>query len=113
MTADVYATDDGLRHGAGNSRPVGAATFNITADAHPDLLGRVGAVLNLLNVAPRAFHMEARQEGTATVSALIDCAEPQAELVARKLLQLTSIHDVVVEYAKAQRPALIGKPLED
>jgi len=104
MTADVYATDDGLRHGVSNSQPVGAATFNIVADADPDLLGRVGGVLNLFNVAPRAFHMEARQEGTVTVDALVDCAESQAELVARKLLQLTSIRDVVVKYAACKSP---------
>jgi hypothetical protein len=99
MTADVYATDDGLRHGVASVRAAGAATFNIVADADPNLLGRVGGVLNLLNVAPRAFHMEARQEGTATVEALVDCSEPQAELVARKLQQLTSIRDVVMMYA--------------
>jgi hypothetical protein len=101
MTADVYATDDSLRHGVSNSQPQGAATFNILADADPDLLGRVGAVLNLFNIAPRAFHMEARREGTATVDALVDCAEYQAELVARKLLQLTSIRNVVLKYSPA------------
>ena len=101
MTADVYANDDGLRHGARSPRHEGAATFNIVADADPDLLGRVGAILNLLNVAPRTFHMEAREEGTATVKALVDCAESQADLVARKLQRLTSIRDVVVEYTPA------------
>jgi hypothetical protein len=101
MTADVYATDDGLRHGA-PSQPLGAATFDIIADADADLLGRVGCVLNLFNVAPRAFHLEARQEGTATVRALVDCGEAQAELVARKLLQLTSVRDVVLTYTSAQ-----------
>jgi len=105
MAADVYATDDGLRHGVRNSQPPGAATFDIIADADADLLGRVGAVLNLLNIAPRTFHLEARPEGTATVNALFDCAESQAELVARKLLQLTSIHAVVLKYASAQAPA--------
>ena len=99
MTADVYAGDDGLREGARNAQPAGAATFDIVADADADLLVRVGAVLNLLNVAPRAFHMEARPEGTATVKALVDCSEPQAELIARKLQQLTSVRDVVVKYS--------------
>jgi hypothetical protein len=97
----VYATDDGLRHGAGRTSHEGAATFHIVADADADLLGRVGAILNLLNVAPRTFHMEAREEGTATVKALVDCAESQADLVARKLQRLTSIRDVVVEYTPA------------
>jgi hypothetical protein len=100
MKADVYAGDDALRDGKGVPRTEGAATFDILADADADLLGRVGAVLNLLNVAPRAFHMEARPEGTATVRALVDCAEAQAELVARKLQRLTSIRDVVVRHSK-------------
>jgi hypothetical protein len=101
MTADVYANDEGLRDRVRGSQPEGAATFDIIADADADLLGRVGAVLNLLNVAPRAFHMEAQPEGTATVNALVDCAEAQAELVARKLQRLTSIRDVILKYSPA------------
>ena len=101
MTADVYAGDHGVREGARDARPAGAATFNINADADADLIVRVGAALNLLNVAPRMFHMEARPHGTAAVEALVDCSEPQAELIARKLRQLTSVRDVVVKYAAA------------
>jgi hypothetical protein len=104
MTADVYADDDALRHGVRNAQAEGVATFSIFADADADLLGRVGAVLNLLNVVPRAFHMEARPEGTATVTALVDCAEFQAELIARKLQRLTSIRDVALKYTRAQTP---------
>ena len=101
MTADVYADDDGAREGVRTAQPAGAATFNIVADADADLILRVGAALNLLNVAPRMFHMEARPEGTATVKALVDCSEPQAELIARKLQRLTSVRDVAVRYTLA------------
>jgi hypothetical protein len=73
----------------------------VVADAHPDLVLRVGVALNLLNVAPRLFHLESRPDGTAVVSARIDCAESQAELIARKLQQLTSVRDVAVQYAAA------------
>jgi len=45
--------------------------------------------------------METRPEGAATVKALVECSELQAELIARKLQQLTSVRDVVVEYASA------------
>jgi len=100
MTADVYAGDV-APEGSRNSRPPGVATFNVVADAHPDLMLRVGVALNLLNVAPRLFHMESRPDGTAVVSARVDCAEPQAELIARKLQQLTSVREVVVKYAAA------------
>ena len=103
MTADVYANDDGLRDGARNSQPKGAATFNIIADADADLIGRVGAVLNLLNVVPRAFHMEIRPGGTAEVTAFVDCTEFQADLVARKLRRLTSVREVDVKYARFHR----------
>jgi len=73
MTADVYAGDDGAREGARPAQPSGAATFDIVADADADLLVRVGAALNLLNVAPRVFHMETRPEGVAAVRALVHC----------------------------------------
>ena len=101
MTADVYAGDVRAPEGAKRNR--GAATFNVVADAHADVLVRVVAALNLLNVAPRMLHMEAQpEEGTAAVRALVDCAEPQAELIARKLQQITSVRDVVMSYAAAE-----------
>jgi hypothetical protein len=60
----------------------------------------VAVALNLLNLAPRVFHLELRpDEETAAVTALVDCAEPQAELIARKLQQITSVRDVVMHYA--------------
>jgi hypothetical protein len=101
MTADVYAGDDGAREGTGSAQPAGAATFDIVADADADLIVRVGAALNHLNVAPRVFHMETRPEGAAAVKAVVDCSRPQADLIARKLDRLTSIRDVVVTYAGA------------
>ena len=75
----------------------GVASFVIIADADADLLARVGATL-MLNVMPRAFHLEAQPEGTAAVRASIDCADAQAELVARKLWRLTAVRDVTLEY---------------
>ena len=101
MTADVYADDEGARAGR-NAPPKGTATINLVADADADLIVRVSAALNLLNVAPREFHMEARPEGTAAVRALVECAEAQADLVARKLQRLTSVRHVVVAYVAAQ-----------
>jgi hypothetical protein len=99
MTADVYADDHGARAGARNAQPAGAATFEIIADADANVVLRVAAALNLLNVAPRMFHMEAQPEGTAAIRALIDCAEFQAQLIARKLQQLTSVRDVIMKHA--------------
>ena len=98
MTADVYAGDEGVPEGLRKAQPAGAATFNIVADADANLIVRVGAALNLLNVAPRVFHMEAQPEGTAAIKAVVDCSEPQAELIARKLQQLTSVREVNMKY---------------
>jgi hypothetical protein len=102
MTADVYASDDDLRDGARPRVSHGAATFDVVADADADLLGRVGAILTLLNVVPIAFQMEARPEGIATVKTCIECTELQADLVARKLRRLTSVRDVVMQYTSAK-----------
>jgi len=112
MTFDLYAGKDGNLDERGNSRPTGSARFNVIADADPNLILRVGAALNLLNIAPRQFHMEARAEGTAAVEALVDCAEAQADLVARKLQQITSVHNVVVAYVMAQAPSHWGSQLD-
>jgi hypothetical protein len=99
MTADVYSGDDALRAGAGLPRHEGVATFSIVADAHPDLIGRIGAVLNLFNIAPRSFRMESQGEGIAIVHTSLNCAAPQAELVARKLQQLTCARQVEMKYS--------------
>jgi urease accessory protein UreF len=104
MTADVYAGDVAAPIGARDAQPAGAATFNLLADADADLIVRVGAALNLLNVAPREFHMESLPEGMASVRALVDCAEVQADRVARKLQQITSVRNVVVAYATTRSP---------
>ena len=98
MTVDVYAGDMPLPGDAG-ALPAGAAKFQVIADAHADVVVRVSAALNLLNVAPRMFHMEARPGGLAAVEATIECAAPQAELIARKLQQLTSVRDVALVHS--------------
>jgi hypothetical protein len=102
MTFDLYSGSSTAGHG--DAHATGSATFNVIADADPNLILRVGAALNLLNVAPREFRMEARPEGRAAVEARVDCAEAQADLVARKLRQITSVHNVVVAYVIACRP---------
>lgn len=99
MTAQVYPDDQALRPGSVGPPSTGLATFDIAADAHADLLVRVGNVLNLLNVTPRNFALESRADGFATVRAFIDCGERQAELIARKLQQLTAVRDVTLTFA--------------
>jgi hypothetical protein len=102
MTVDLYAGAGSGLDGKKILQAAGSATFIVIADADANLLARVSAALNLLNVAPREFHMEARPGGSATLNALVDCSEAQAELVARKLQQITSVRDVTLRYATAQ-----------
>lgn len=80
---------------------MGVASFVIVADADADLLARVAATLNLLNVLPRAFHLEARPGETAKLRASVNCADAQAELIVRKLWRLTAVRDVTVDYRDA------------
>ena len=51
--------------------------------------------------------------GAAAVEALVDCSELQAELIGRKLQQLTSVHDVVVTYAVTRDEVATGSPSRD
>jgi hypothetical protein len=97
MGAQVYADDQALRDGKGDSPPRGVATFDITADAHADLLLRLSSVLNMLNVTPRMFNLQSHA-GLAIVRAIVECGEHQAELIARKLRQLTAVREVGLTY---------------
>lgn len=100
MTADVYAGDEALRGGDRSRQPAGVATFEVVADAQADLLLRVGVVLNLLNTTPRRFELESGADGLVRVRACVDCNEAQAELVARKLRQLTAVREVELQYGE-------------
>jgi hypothetical protein len=100
MTADVYAGDEDLRRGKPSLPSSGIATFDIIADAHADLLLRVGVALNLLNTMPSRFELDCRADGLAHVRASIGCEENQAELIARKLRQLTAVRDVELSFGE-------------
>jgi hypothetical protein len=93
MPIDVYADDEALRGGA-TSKAERGARFSVVADADPDVLLRIAAVLNLLNVAPRALQLEAAGEIVTVLAFMDGCTESQADHVARKLRQLTCVHSV-------------------
>jgi hypothetical protein len=100
MATDVYADDDALRDAAALSSSLGIAEFSIVADADPDVLLRLAAIFNLLNVAPRAFHLDGVNE-TVNVRALVErCTQRQADHAARKLRQLTCVHSVELQHAE-------------
>jgi hypothetical protein len=104
MTSDVYSGDDALRGDGRSHQPEGIATFDIVADAHADLLLRVSVVLNLLNIIPRRMDLESHADGLAHVHARVDCEGARAELIARKLRQLTAVRDVKLRYDASQAP---------
>lgn len=102
MTADVYAGDDALAHGSASSTVVRSVRLSMVADAHPDVLLRVAATLNVLNAAPRAFRLESGEDETVVICVALDgCSEQQAEYVSRKLSQLTCAVTVSFDYTES------------
>lgn len=89
---DVYAEDDAAPATAALHR----ATFLIEADADPDALSRIAMTLALANRAPRTFRLERPGAGERlVVEAAVDTSSAgQADLVRRKLLQLSCVRTV-------------------
>jgi hypothetical protein len=100
MTADVYAGDTDLRGDGRRRVSPGVATFDIIADPHVDLLLRVGVVLNLLNTLPRRVELEIDGNALAQLRASVECDAIQADLIARKLRQLTAVREVELRYGE-------------
>jgi hypothetical protein len=94
MTADVYAADCGLSDAGASKRASEYFVIRLVADADPDVLHRVSAQLNLLNEAPMRVLFERSADDTAAMTILIRCSARAADLVRRKLEQLTSVVNV-------------------
>ncbi|MEP6886322.1 MAG: hypothetical protein ABJC66_16360 [Gammaproteobacteria bacterium] len=91
MTRDVYAGDQDLDT-APAAQTASFTRITIRADADPDVLLRIAAVLNTLNSAPHEFHLQRESPDIARVEVLLkDCAEVTGNLLCRKLEQLTCV----------------------
>jgi hypothetical protein len=94
MTADVYAVDEDLTGVTPAVAHAGRFEFTVTADADPDVLARLANALMFANVAPS--RVELSQDGAGIVTCRVEIRElaaALAELIRRKLLQLTCVID--------------------
>ena len=99
MTADVYASDDNLNAVRAQPRLASTATFSVTADAQPDVLLLIAVQLNLLNTTPERVAFEKLDDDVVRVDITIcGCSERAANLVGRKLQQLTCVRTVAAGF---------------
>jgi hypothetical protein len=103
MTIDVYAADDDLGASGTPEYLVQDYFIRLISDADPDLLLRVSAQLNFLNEAPKRLIFEKFADDTAQIYVVIRCSERSADLVTRKLKQLTSVREVSASGGGAER----------
>jgi len=91
----VLTADDYTRGPSGPESPVVSVTYRISADAHPDVLLRIAAVLNYANRAPWSLSMQmSGLEEVLIQTALRDIPASMAEMLRRKLTQLTCVVSV-------------------
>lgn len=98
---EVHATDTEM-YAAGADRsdpafPPGPVTIRVSADADADVLLRIAVQLNFLNTAPTRLSLERHADRVDVVVGFEACALELADLVCRKLAQLTCVADVSVD----------------
>ena len=91
MTRDVYAGDEDLRSAApshGDSRIL----FIVTADPESDSLARISAIIAMTNLPPSSGSIATDSAGRLiTTIEVRGCSSTTAELLRRKLQQLTCV----------------------
>jgi hypothetical protein len=88
----ALTADDYTRGPSGPQSPIVSVTFRISADAHPDVLLRIAGVLNYANCAPWSLSMRSSgHEEVLIETALRDISATLAEVLRRKLMQLTCV----------------------
>jgi hypothetical protein len=91
MTTNLWARDSSLLDADIPSDPPEHFVIRLVADADPDVLLRVSAQLNFLNEAPIGVSFERSADDTAAMTIILRCSARSADLVCRKLEQLTSV----------------------
>jgi hypothetical protein len=100
---DVYAGDT-ASHERSSEHATNVFLFAIEAEAEPDVLARVANLFNLANVAPLSAHLH--RESFEHVKILVEMeliSASTAELIRRKLAQLTCIISVELTAQNAMR----------
>jgi hypothetical protein len=85
LNADDY-------RGSATEGPLVSVCYEITADAHSDVLLRVTVVLNFANQAPWSFSLRTPNPEEVFIDGVLrDVPGVLAELIRRKLMQLTCL----------------------
>jgi hypothetical protein len=101
--ADVYAADTALNTGV-RAVVTGTFSFSIEADADPDILSKVANQFNLANVPPSRASYARQAEGLAHIEVEMQgISATIADLIGRKLAQLSSVRWVEVSSAEISR----------
>ena len=75
-----------------------SVAYRISADAHPDVLARIATILNIANRVPWSVSLrESAPEEVLTEAVLREIPAALADMIRRKLLQLTCVIDVEME----------------
>jgi hypothetical protein len=94
MVRDVYAGDDATSNALDR---LAAVTFFVSAEPEPLVVSRIGNQLALANLAPSFFQMTTEDDLHVKVEAILaGVTAAKADLIRRKLLQLSCVLDVVL-----------------
>lgn len=114
MTRDVYAGDQGPTPDFPTEGLVHSVRISIRAEAHPDILLRIAAPLNLFNAAPHEVHMRAQPDSTVRVDITMrQCSKFAVDRVCRKLAQLTCVLDVTHDLDTLPRLDVVSHSVPD
>lgn len=96
--ADVYPGDVATP----GSQPTGGVLFSVLTDGEPDALLRVTTQLRLGNVMPRSGSFAANADGSVSMRFEVHgLSAATAELIRRKLLQVSSVYSAECETVAA------------
>jgi len=91
----TYTVDDYVREPDRADDAGASFVFRITADADPDVLSRVAGAFNFANKAPSAASLREHTANRVVIEVQMrDLSALIADLIRRKLLQLTCVADV-------------------
>jgi hypothetical protein len=83
--------------------PATVFLFTIEADAEPDVFARIANCFNLANVAPLRATLQRKSSDIVKIAVEIGpLSLASAEMINRKISQLTCVHEVTVQRAHAR-----------
>jgi hypothetical protein len=102
--ADVYAGDTAQAQQKGHASDE-TFSFVIEADADADVFGRIANLFNLANVAPRSASLTRLSSDRVKITVdLAHVSHFTADMIRRKLEQLTSVRQLTLSRSGNQEP---------